>query len=85
MKERNRQNESSEHDGRTQRCREDKCQEQKVEQKEEEGGEVAAGRRVLIRLSDRSAITASIVDTSNSIWLFKVALNFTETRPRDKD
>ena len=53
--------------------------------KEEERGEVATGRRALIRLSDHSAITFSVVDISNNICLFKLALNFMKTQPGDKD
>ena len=53
--------------------------------KEEQRGEVATGRRVLIRLSDHSAITASVVDTSNNLGLFKMVLNFIKTQTRDKD
>lgn len=54
-------------------------------QKKEKRWEVATWRRALIRLSDHSAITASLVDTGNSRRLFKKALNFIKTWPRDKD
>lgn len=58
---------------------------EKSPKNEEKKGEVATGRRALIRLSDHSAITASVVDTSNNIRLFKLVLNFMKTRPKDKD